>query len=367
MLRRLSESQMSDKASPLILIFSNSRDEATNNVLPWLDRLGANWLRINDDEPAGVSVELQLGPDDIRFRVDGSWYNSTDIAAIWYRKGGFWLTPPPVPPEFEGRPALNHLLKKKMERENGAAARYFHELMRRLGVRTLGNALLGDPNKLVVLAEAALVGLKTPAFEVTNRLSDRHLANPSAFITKSISDGVYLWDREQELRGYFSYTEDLSLVLQEDTGCTDIPLSLIQEKVDKSFEIRSFFMDGLFLSTAIYSQEDPQTLIDYRKYNRERPNRMVPMVLPHEVSAKLVALFQRLDLNTGSVDLIVDANGEFVFLEINPFGVYGAMADICNFNIDKAIAYWLCGRQDHDHNHSCDNVRGTTEPVAARL
>jgi D-alanine-D-alanine ligase-like ATP-grasp enzyme len=67
----------------------------------------------------------------------------------------------------------------------------------------------------------------------------------------------------------------------------------------------------------------------------------VPITLPADVEEKLDRLFRALDLNTGSVDMIVDEEGEFVFLEINPTGQYSYVSKICNFDIDRLIAEWL--------------------------
>jgi hypothetical protein len=61
-------------------------------------------------------------------------------------------------------------------------------------------------------------------------------------------------------------------------------------------------------------------------------------------------------MNTGSVDMIVDEFGDFIFLEINPFGVYGGMSAICNYNIDKAIAGWLCGGIENEWAEPFANV-----------
>jgi hypothetical protein len=39
---------------------------------------------------------------------------------------------------------------------------------------------------------------------------------------------------------------------------------IFQEKIDKDFEIRSFYLNGKLWSTAILSQNDEQTKIDHR-------------------------------------------------------------------------------------------------------
>lgn len=112
--------------------------------------------------------------------------------------------------------------------------------------------------------------------------------------------------------------------------------------VEKKYEIRSFFIDNKFYSMAIFSQTDEQTKIDFRKYSN---NRNEPYKLPFDIENKLKSLFKKLDLNTGSIDLIVDKNDNYIFLEINPVGQYGMTSFPCNYNLEETIAnYLLYGR-----------------------
>lgn len=324
----------------MILIFSTVQDPATNDVMPWLVRGGSEIVRINDDDPA-EEVEVELSETDVRFRLKGRWYAGSDIDAIWYRKGTFWFPAADLPLHFPGQEMLGARLKSRLGMEESVARDYFHYFIRARGTRILGNPFLGDPNKLLVLHKAREIGLKVPPFEVLNRLRPSHLANPSRYITKALSNGMYLWDFDGARRGYFSYTEELATALCGEDASDSFPVSLLQEKIAKQFETRTFYLDGRMFSAAIYSQNDPQTSVDYRKYNYKRPNRNVPINLPAEVEEKLDRLFRTLDLNTGSADMIVDEEGEFVFLEINPTGQYSNVSIACNFNIDQLIAEWL--------------------------
>lgn len=42
--------------------------------------------------------------------------------------------------------------------------------------------------------------------------------------------------------------------------------SLVTQMADKSYEIRSFYLDGYFFSMAIYSQSSEQAKVDFRKW-----------------------------------------------------------------------------------------------------
>jgi len=92
---------------------------------------------------------------------------------------------------------------------------------------------------------------------------------------------------------------------------------------------------------AIFSQKNNQTSIDFRKYDSQIPNRTIPYKLPVWVEKQLTSLFHKLGLNTGSVDLILTPNEEYVFLEINPVGQFGMVSYPCNYYLEKEVAKLL--------------------------
>jgi glutathione synthase/RimK-type ligase-like ATP-grasp enzyme len=122
----------------------------------------------------------------------------------------------------------------------------------------------------------------------------------------------------------------------------ELPLNfhptLFQEYIEKVFEIRSFYLNGLFYSSAIMSQNDRQTQIDFRNYNHTKPNRTPPYKLPNELENKLQKLMFDLNLNSGSIDLLVDKYGNYVFLEVNPIGQFAQVSKPCNYYLEEMIA-----------------------------
>jgi glutathione synthase/RimK-type ligase-like ATP-grasp enzyme len=92
---------------------------------------------------------------------------------------------------------------------------------------------------------------------------------------------------------------------------------------------------------SIFSQNDEQTKVDFRDYNIERPNRTVPYKLPKDIEDKLSLFMSRMELDTGSIDIIVTPDMEYVFLEVNPVGQYGMTSLPCNYYLDEKIAKCL--------------------------
>ncbi len=50
----------------------------------------------------------------------------------------------------------------------------------------------------------------------------------------------------------------------------------------------------------------------------------------------------RLNLGSGSIDLLYSNSNEFVLLEINPMGQFSFYSYICNYYVEKIIAIELC-------------------------
>ena len=100
-------------------------------------------------------------------------------------------------------------------------------------------------------------------------------------------------------------------------------------------------MAGDFYSMAIFSQNDEKTKLDYRNYNREKPNRNVPFQLPEKIETLARKFMEQSQLDTGSIDFIVDEKGEFIFLEVNPNGQFDWLSNNCNYYIEKKIAKYL--------------------------
>jgi glutathione synthase/RimK-type ligase-like ATP-grasp enzyme len=206
--------------------------------------------------------------------------------------------------------------------------------------RSLGAFADNELNKLEVCRLALDIGLNIPRTSVSgNKNSFRSFRARAGSCMAKASD-----------RAGFRIGDDFGIgstnkVLEEEHLASipvDFGLTLFQQYIRKRYDIRSFFLNGSFYSAAILSQSNAQTKSDFRNYDLERPNRIVPYNLPEDIRNKLSMLMQRLGLKTGSLDLLKDDAGSIYFLEVNPVGQYGFISERCNFHLDKRIAEYLC-------------------------
>ena len=327
-----------------ILIVSVDGDLSTDNVMDWLSFFGIESLRYNvdvdfNDKSFSSSLKFTGKKNHTILKLDDTNYDFEDINYIWYRK---YLHPTIKQTYSQIDEKLNntedfmeHLIK---EYSSGLFSMFDAWSIK---TKTLGSNITRQPSKMQMLILAKNLKIDIPNSLITTSKTDLRifLSENREVITKNIRDGDLF--RRKNKDGTWSaacpYTEVLTLDLID-----KIPesffISLFQEKLNKEFEIRTFYLDGNFYSSAIFSQLDEQTNVDFRMYNNRKPNRVIPFQLPVEIEKKITKLMKKLGLETGSLDFVKTIENRIVFLEVNPFGQYGMVSVPCNYNLDKKIS-----------------------------
>ena len=323
----------------MILIFSTQDwERTTEDVMDWITSLGGRCFRINGEDligTEGYSISLDSESSEARFVIDGREISTAEIAAVWYRRGGRFndYTVFAQVPDHDVAVQLDTHLRSEMQ----STAQSLYALLANKPWLTRPSE--ARVNKMSALRIATEVGLDVPATLITNTRAeleafrDKH----GRIITKAISDGTAFYVGDQRC---VTYTEEV-----HDADIADLPErflpTLAQELLVKKYELRIVYLDGRLYPAAIFSQADPQTRIDFRHYNNQRPNRTVPYRLDPEVEESVRRLMNALGLTTGSLDFVRTVDDRLVFLEVNPVGQFGAFSGFCNYNIEKDVAAYL--------------------------
>jgi ATP-GRASP peptide maturase of grasp-with-spasm system len=324
----------------MIVILSREEFEVnTEQVIDWLDNLGGDWVRLNAEDLAGHGpYEANFGPMECRavFRVGQREVRSDEVQAVWFRR---WHRPR----DFSDLTIEDSRLRFTVEHHLMREMRMFSEAIFYLfaDARWLTAPTETRLSKLRALQLASMTGLDVPDTLITNCKSslqafkDRH----RRIITKCIGDVEVF---QYAGRSWGLYTREIT---QEDLDAAPQKFfpTLLQERLEKTYEVRSFYLDGQFYSMAIFSQNDPKTRDDFRHYNCARPNRCVPYRLPRETSMALQQFMDSAELTTGSVDLVRTPEGKLLFLEVNPGGQFGMISQPCNYFLEKKVAVYLMG------------------------
>lgn len=308
----------------MILILTEEDDSSSTAVIQWLNTLNKKWFRINDTD----KIELEFVGDDTIFKINSNSFFFSEIKSFWYRRGHF---------SFKGFKATNieEFDSMKNDEIKNFIQFFYYKLDKMKHLNSFKNSSV---NKLIINDIAREFKLETPTdYLFSNKSSLEKLLNKSNqnYITKVVS-GNCMQDFDD-----FTIINFTNLINLEKVNSEDFFPSLVQNYIPKKYELRIFYLDGDFYSMAIFSQKDNQTNIDFRNYNKARPNRRVPFKLPNEIEEKITLLMKKIDLNCGSIDMIVTPENEYVFLEVNPVGQFGMVSFPCNYNLEKRIAEYL--------------------------
>ena len=301
----------------MIIIFSIKNDFSTNEIIDYLIKKNEDFIRINEDdyfEIFKMDNEICIGNENI------GKININDINAIWYRKSILQLK-------------NKYLINDSLNYFKNEEIKIFNEyILFQLKTKiNLGSYSTIKVNKLVVNEIAKKVGLLVPK----SFFSDSKNVNCKIdLITKPINENSIV---PYDINTYFKLlTKEVS---NEDN--LKYSLSYFQEKIDKKYELRIFYLDGETYSMAIFSQNNAKTNIDFRNYDTENPNRTVPYKLSNKMNEKIDNLMKLLGLNTGSIDILVDKNLNHYFLEVNPNGQWLLLEEMFNLEISDNIVKYL--------------------------
>lgn len=325
----------------MIVIFSTQFEYSTNKVISILKQKGQKVIRINKDENNYKFIKISENEIIFQNTLTHEYVNLLEATACWWRRSGLGKK---QFSDFYPEELLfkDHDLSVLVKGSNNLLKEELNYLIEHIYTRVYENCKinLGKPffnmNRLTTLEIAKKHGLKTPIYEVVTQLEK--ISIQGNLVSKSIDNGVY------EVIGnkrYYSYTEKLEPEFIEDNRTIELFPSLLMKQIKKKAEIRTFFIAGYFYSMIIFSQNNQQTQVDFRKYDSNKPNKNEPYQLPIEIEQKLKKVFDDFSLNCGSVDLIIDENDEYIFLEINPVGQYGMTSEPCNYNLDHIITNYL--------------------------
>lgn len=312
-----------------ILVITEPHDHSTHQIVKWLRKISSGEIVISTYFHHDHITDFYLSLDSDGLQTEfmgrsGHFLSSKITDHIIYRRGAIFFQNS----INRGTAKWSHLNKEA----NVISDFLFHRFDRK---SLFGGRLELHQNKLKQLDLAQQCGLKIPRTIVTSSAKklkkyfmDKGI---NEVICKALSDGII--KEKDSSKIFFTNYVDLHHLKQT---VRFFP-TLFQEKIRKVFEVRSFFFNNEFYCTAIFSQNNPQTQVDFRRYSIDVPNRVIPFVLPEEIELKLIQLSHKLGLTTGSIDLAFDGE-KFVFFEINPVGQFDQVTRPANYYLYKRLA-----------------------------
>jgi glutathione synthase/RimK-type ligase-like ATP-grasp enzyme len=258
----------------MVLIFSIEHDHSTNEVIKWLNYYSIPFIRINtlqeffnklSKKDFSFNSQLNIRFEDV----------SNKISCVWYRKN-----PTNDIPVIKSDYLLNETINTSLYYEyNVLKSIIINELEKKYW---LNHPYKSSPNKINVLKTALKLGFKIPSSLITSDKIEliNFKQHHKEIITKPLYEVLKIED--QEGNKYMNRTNIVDESFIEDLD-KYFPPSLFQKNINKSFEVRTVFLEGICYSMAIFSQADEKTKVDFRHYNTENPNRVTAFQLPSKI------------------------------------------------------------------------------------
>ncbi|WP_118975785.1 grasp-with-spasm system ATP-grasp peptide maturase [Taibaiella koreensis] len=323
----------------MVLILSEHQDASTVEVLKWLNHFGITWIRINEDDEVRFDC-LEFAGNQLAglvITINGKPLNLVEVKSYWYRRGWLHYGAQYISGKISNHSLVNENMHQYLQEELDNVMEFVHRYLQS-EKQCINSYLSAKNNKTYYHYVASKAGFDLPDTLIATQKKDLERfsdeSGRGSLITKSINE---MFSFTHDGKCYRNLTNEVRQSDIQEGNKVFYP-TLFQTYVEKFFELRVFYILGEIYSMAIFSQLNAKTQFDFRNYDHEYSNRNVPFILPASIAQKVKVFMAEIDLNCGSLDMIVTADGRFVFLEVNPVGQFGMVSNPCNYYLEKRIA-----------------------------
>lgn len=303
-----------------VLIISDEFDVSTQNVIQWLYFFGFqvdrfSFLEFVNKFPVVISLQNNL------------YSVFENYVGVWYRRDNDITK---FVDAFNKNNALE-LQKLMISQLRYLKNKIYSQKNHPNWISSYSNIQL---NKFDILDVANDCGFNIPLSVITNSKQEviKTFAGSDYIIIKSVVDNSMIIDNNKVFSQFAKKITESDLEKLPDFFFP----TYFQDFINKEFDLRVFYFFGEIYSMCIFHGND-----DFKQNYHE--HRYVPYKLPKNIEISLIKLMNKLSLNTASIDIVMDINSNYFFLEVNPVGQFSMVSGPCNFYLERKIALKLIG------------------------
>ena len=296
-----------------ILIITCSYDKTIDYIIE-KNKYRANFFRFNVDLFADYGITISNSYWEISYR--NNTINSNTTLSIYYRK-------PTFPDTSDFAPEYRRIINSDiLAIIDGLANRFCGVVL------TKPYLLRQAENKIFQLIYAKSHSILMPKSFIGNNdywkcINDQRIIKPISVGKIETSSGIAIIQT--------------NLMHENDSyDSPELTPVYIQEYIKKSFEVRITVVDDDFFAVKIVSDN----MIDWRAGNN---NQYEIIDIPIEIKKCIKMMMKDFQLRFGAIDYIVDVDGKWYFLEINPNGQWQWLECILGLSISDSIMNMLLG------------------------
>lgn len=324
----------------MILVVTNKSDAHADAAIRVFNKLGRSVFRLNtEDLLSRYRFHLEFDSGGLGGRIEdaqGRTLILDEVCAAWFRRPSA---------AFNGQIA-------ELDADNGRFAHEeteaFLEILYSLPhLRWVNDPFAAERAKVKAqqLALAVNLGARVPRTIIT--------ADPS-------TAREFVEDLTGDVLAKAVYTSNVTLggmnhgilssritkaIFHEHSEAIRFCPTLLQEYCDKQFELRITVVGDRITAVKIDSQSDARTATDWRASPAAPQSRFD---LPEKMQEFCKEFLRRQNLLYGAMDFIVDPNGEYIFLENNPWGNYLWQDALESIDITGDMVALLTSLESHE-------------------
>lgn len=316
----------------MVIILSQAQDAHLKFVTEHLDSTDS--IRIDaEDIVAGKELSFQYEHGNMTVWYDGR--RLQNITGVWFR-----------------RPHATDQIHIPVE----AAHRAFSESALQAQLNMLGEAFrdacwLSRPaairranNKLLQAEVAHSLGFHVPdtIFTSDAQRAQTFIAEHEAVVTKKLSAKYIGQDSIKQF-----YTSRIDKRKLPDFSGLRVAPTIFQEAIAVATELRITVVGRRVFAASVHPEATlPNHIRDWRAAQSAGSVRYEAFELPKAIASKCIAHCKALGLNFGAIDMIIDTQGKYWFIENNPNGQWAFVDDGTVDQIAQAIASLLQGKAE---------------------
>lgn len=313
-----------------VLVITNKTDLTSDLIVSRLKKRNISFYRLNTEELfKSCFLTLDFGQDSF-FIFDSALNRKIDLrefSAVYFRR--------PKLPQVD-IDVLSQEENLFLRKETYYVLEGVYKLLRGLYWVSPIHAIREAENKIYQLSLARRIGFIVPNSIITNIYEDAidfYNKNDADCIIKPIKTGLV----ESSEKSMVLFTSKLKK--KPERGQVESIPVFLQNNVNKMCDVRVTMVGEKAFAVSIDSQSEEISSIDWRR--ADFPLKHTRIELPDEIVEKSITLLRTLNLKFGALDFILDANGNFIFLEINPNGQWAWIEKEVGYEISNEIVNLL--------------------------
>lgn len=307
----------------MILLVTNRRDITMDYVVAELKRRETPFYRLNTELlPQSISTMSGRDRKAWSIRIDDREVRGDQITAAYFRRPG-------APNSLDSVKDLAE--KSYIESEWGSFLKSLYMCLEDVWFSSPTQIFLAEdkPRQLVLAHE---LGFDIPEVCVTNDwTSVRKLIDQHGAIGKPLREAVLSGGNERVM-----FTHRIDTLSESDAEAIALAPFIVQREILKRYDVRVTVVGTKVFATAIWSQANAETEVDWRQGTRT-DLKHERIELEESISQRCIDLVRVLGLRFGAIDFVCDQDGKLWFLEVNPNGQWAWIENLTGYPISRAI------------------------------